>query len=169
MNVEAVSSETPLNPIADAPLSAKIDSVSVSEQSLLSAMDGILPGISPTASFLSRLDTLQQTDPEGFSTVADNMTQLLHMDAKTAALDGNLTQADTLNQVAEVFQASVESGQLPTIDDLHAAGVSSDHFYGHETAAELLNAPIAIASPASDSIESIIASDVTTAIDLLNT
>ena len=82
MNVDAVSSETPLNPIADAPASANIDSASISEQLLLSAVDGILPGISPTASFLSHLDTLQQTDPEGFSTVADSMTQLLHMDAK---------------------------------------------------------------------------------------
>ncbi|HEV1283994.1 MAG TPA: hypothetical protein VNU44_01750 [Bryobacteraceae bacterium] len=166
MNIDAISSVTPIRPVPEAPASAGTASTGGTEESLLMAMEASSTGISPTASFLSHLEMLQVANPAEFSKVAASISQQLQIDAKTAALDGNVTQADKLNHVAAVFQASVESGQLPTIDSLHAAGVSRDHFHGHETAAGLLKA--AIPSPASDSIESIIASEVTIAIGSQN-
>jgi hypothetical protein len=167
MNIDALSSVTPIHPVAEAPASAGAASTGDTEESLLMAMESSSTGISPTASFLSHLEMLQQANPAEFSKVAASISQQLQIDAKTAAIDGNVTQADKLNHVAAVFQASVESGQLPTVDALHEAGVSRDHFHGHETAQELLNAATAIPSPASDSIESIVASEVTTAIGSL--
>jgi hypothetical protein len=166
MNIDAISSVTPIRPVPEAPASVGTASTGGTEESLLMAMESSSTGISPTASFLSHLEMLQVANPAKFSKVAASISQQLQIDAKTAALDGNVTQADKLNHVAAVFQASV-AGQLPTIDALHAAGVSRDHFHGHETAEGLLQA--AIPSPASDSIESIIAAEVTTAIGSQNT
>jgi len=169
MTIDPISSATPVHPIPEAPASAGTASTGGTEESLLMAMEASSSGISPTASFLSHLEMLQQANPGEFSKVAASISQQLQIDAKTAALDGNVTQADKLNHVAAVFQASVVSGQLPTIDALHTAGVSRDHFHGHETAQELLTPATAIFSPASDSVESIIASEVSTAIGSLNT
>ncbi len=167
MNIDAISPVTPIHPVAEAPASAGTASTGSTGESLLMAMEASSTGISPTADFLSHLEMLQQANPTEFSKVAASISQQLQIDANTAALDGNVTQADKLNHVAAVFHASVESGQLPTIEALHAAGVSRDHFHGHATPQELLNAAAAIPSPASDSIESIIASEVTNAIGSL--
>src|SRR5580658_9967981 len=104
-----IPSVVPVEPIA----SAGTASIGGTEQSLLSAMEACSTGISPTASFLSHLEMLQQENPAEFSKVETSVAAQLHDDASRAAMEGNATQADKLNHVATVFEASAESGQLP--------------------------------------------------------
>jgi hypothetical protein len=157
----------PVEPIA----SAGTSSTGGTEQSLLLAMQASSTGISPTASFLSHLEMLQKSNPIEFSKAAATISEQLQADAKTAALDGNTTQADRLNHVAAVFETSAHSGQLPALDALHQAGLSRHHYHGIDPATlpTPTATPASTTTPASDSIESIVASAVTNTLDTLNT
>jgi hypothetical protein len=95
-------------------------------------MEADSTGISPTASFLSHLEMLQQENPAEFSKVETSVATQLHDDASRAVIEGNEIQADKLNHVATVFESAAQSGVLPTLDALHEAGLSQDHFHGHD-------------------------------------
>jgi hypothetical protein len=152
----------PAEPLA----SAGTSSIGGTEQSLLSALEAFSTGISPTASFLSHLEMLQQANPAEFSKVETNVAAQLHDDASRAALEGNATQADKLSHVATVFESSAQSGQVPTLDALHDAGLSHDHHHGRDTAqSDSTPIPAPAPSPANHSIEVILASAVSKAID----
>ncbi len=150
--------------------SAGYSSLGATEQSLLSAIEASSPGISPTASFLSHLMMLQE-ESTGYSNAMVNISTHLQADAKAAAADGSTTQADTLKHVASVFESAAQSGQLPTLEALYQAGLSHDHQHGQDSFQQILNAsmpaPSAL-SPASDSIESIVDSEVSIALNSLN-
>jgi len=151
---------TPVEPLA----SAGTASIGGTEQSLLSAMEACSTGISPTASFLSHLEMLQQQNPAEFSKVETSVATQLHDDASRAAIEGNDQQADKLNHVATVFESSAQSGLLPTLVELHEAGLSHHHHHGRDSA-QLDPTAIPAPSPATDSIEVITASAVSKAID----
>jgi biopolymer transport protein ExbB/TolQ len=89
--------------------------------------------ISPTANFLSQLEQLQQQNPAQFSKVASSIATQLQADAKTALSNGNTTQANSLNQLAALFQNSAKSGQVPTVEAFEQAGRSGHHHH-HDAA-----------------------------------
>jgi hypothetical protein len=70
--------------------------------------------ISPTASFLSQLDQIQQQSPAQYSNIATSMATQLQADATAAQNSGNTAQAKTLTQLATEFQNSAQSGQVPS-------------------------------------------------------
>ncbi len=146
--------------------SAGSASTGATEQSLLSAMEDSSTGISPTASFLSHLEMLQQSDPAEFSKVETSVATQLHDDASRAAIQGFELQADKLNHVAGVFESSAQSGLVPTLNDLHDAGLSHHHSHGQDPSQiDPLAIPPPPPSPATASIESLTANAVTKAID----
>jgi hypothetical protein len=164
--INEIPSEIPSIAPAEPAASAGTASIGSTGQSLLSAMEACSTGISPTASFLSHLEILQQGDPAEFSKVETSVATQLHDDASRALLEGERTQANTLNHVAALFEASAESGLVPTLDALHAAGLSQDHHHGHDAAQiDATAVPAPTPSPANDSIEVILAGAVSKAID----
>jgi hypothetical protein len=86
--------------------------------------------ISPLARFLSLLQQLQQEDPNKFKQVVSGIADRLRELAKTAAANGNSTQADQINKLADQFQNAAKDGQLPTAQDLEQAGLSIHHHHG---------------------------------------
>ncbi|MGA3185978.1 MAG: hypothetical protein ABSF22_02625 [Bryobacteraceae bacterium] len=166
MSISEISGAAPVPLPTPVPASAGTSSTGGTEQSLLSALEASSPGISPTAIFLIQLEQLQKENPVEYAKVAASISTQLQTDAKTAAVDGNPTQANKLDQLATVFDASSQSGQLPTVDALHDAGLSRHHFHGHDSPQAA--APTPAVAPASDSIESIVASEVSNAISSLN-
>jgi hypothetical protein len=166
MNIPEISGASPIPPIAAPAASAGTSSTGGTEQSLLSALEASSPGISPTAIFLIQLEQLQKENPVEYAKVAASISTQLQTDAKTATLDGNPTQADKLNQLATVFDGSAHTGLLPTVDALHDAGLSREHFHGHDS--PHIATPTVV-TPASDSLESIVAGEVSNAISSLNT
>jgi len=100
--------------------------------------------ISPLARFLSLLQQLQQEDPNKFKQVVSGIADRLRELAKTAAANGNSSQADQINKLADQFQNAAKDGQLPTAQDLEQAGLSihhhhGRHHHGQESAANLLS------------------------------
>ena len=167
MSITEISAVEPVSPVTAPAASAGTSSAGGTAQSLLSAMQASSPGISPTAIFLMQLADLQRDFPAEYAQVADRISTQLQNDGQTAAAAGNATQADKLSHLATVFASSAQSGTLPTVDALHEAGLSKDHFHGHglsQDAALTPPAPVV----ASDSIESILASEVSNAITSLN-
>lgn len=158
----------PVGPVGPVELTASAGTASIggTEQSLLTAMEASSAGISPTASFLSHLEMIQQENPAEFSKVETSVATQLHDDASRAAIEGEEIQADKLNHVATVFETSAQSGLLPTLDALHEAGLSQDHYHGHDPSQiDPTALPPPPPSPGSDSIEVILASAVAKAID----
>ncbi len=163
--INEIPTEIPKILPAEPTASAGTASIGGTEQSLLSAREASSTGISPTASFLSHLEMLQQENPAEFSKVETNVAAQLHDDASRAAIEGNEIQADKLNHVATVFESSARTGLLPTLNALHEAGLSQDHFHGHDAQIDTGAIPPPAPLPASDSIEVILASAVSKAID----
>ena len=167
MNVNEISDEVPAIP-AISPIephaSAGSSSVDGTEQSLLSALQASSSGISPMATFLSHLEMLQEEYPAQLVSAETRVGAQLHEDAKTAAVEGNQAQADNLERVAAVFDSSAQSGQLMTVEDLHNAGISREHDHANNDSTP----PAVTTSPATDSIESIVATDVLNVLNSLN-
>jgi hypothetical protein len=171
MEINEITEKTarimPVEPMA----SAGSASLGGTEQSLLSALQASSPGISPTASFLSHLEMLQEEYPAEYSKAVASISTHLQADAKTAAADGNTTQADTLNHVASVFESAGQTGKLPTLEALYQAGLSHEHQHGNNSFQQILDAAMpapSAPSPANDSIESIVDSEVSIALNSLN-
>jgi hypothetical protein len=92
--------------------------------------------ISPTASFLSQLDQIQQQSPAQYSNVATSMATQLKADATAAQNSGNTAQAKTLTHLATEFQNSAQSGQVPSAQVLQKALAGHDgHHHGHHAEA----------------------------------
>ena len=118
---------------AEPTASAGTASIGGTEQSLLSAIGKRLrPASLPLPVFSATWKMLQQENPAEFSKVETNVAAQLHDDASRAAIEGNEIQADKLNHVATVFESSARTGLLPTLNALHEAGLSQDHFHGHD-------------------------------------
>jgi len=163
--INEIPHEIPSTPLVEPMASAGSSSLGGTEQSLLSALQASSPGISPTAIFLSHLEMLQEEYPAQLAKVETSVAVQLHNDASTAADAGNATQADKLNHVAAVFESSAQSGSVPTLDALHDAGLSHNHHHGHDaTQLDSTAIPAPAPYPATDSIETILNSAVTNAI-----
>ncbi len=78
--------------------------------------------LSPFAQVTSTLGQLQQSDPDKFREVARQLAANLQTDAQTAQLEGEMTMASQLNQLASAFTTAAVNGELPNFQDLIALG-----------------------------------------------
>lgn len=86
--------------------------------------------ISPAASLLNELSQLQQQNPSQFSQVLTQITDSLNHAAQTASTKGDTQKAAQLNLLATTFQNSATGGPLPTVQQLHRAGLGGHHHHG---------------------------------------
>jgi hypothetical protein len=91
------------------------------------------PQISPFAQRLSTLQQLQQSNPAQYQQVTSQIATNLQSAAKTAAANGNTSQASQLNQLATDFSNASQNNTLPNIQDLAqaAGGLHGRHHHGH--------------------------------------
>jgi hypothetical protein len=148
MNISAISSLLPM--LLQTTGSSATGKTSQTSTDLSQATDA---SISPLARFLSLLQQLQQQDPDQFQQVVSGIADRLRQLAKTAETNGNTTQADQINKLADQFQNAAKDGQLPSVDDLQQAGLTiphhhGRHHHGHSGAAGLFSL---FQQPASDS------------------
>ncbi len=91
------------------------------------------PNISPAASFLTTLQKLQQQNPIAFQKITSQVAGHLQMAAKSAASQGNSTQAGQLSRLATEFQNCSTTGQLPSAQALQQAGFGAPGgHYGYQ-------------------------------------
>lgn len=122
MNISAVSSLFPnWAQLQGTTSSSAVSSSSASQASSISERAGTA-AISPLAQFMSRLQQLQQQNPDLFKQVAANLATRLQKAAQNAQSSGDTTHAAQLNQLATVLRSSAQSGQLPSLQDLQQAG-----------------------------------------------
>jgi hypothetical protein len=126
MNIHAISS-MPFNLLqpAEHTHQAKLHAASVSQPPSDS------PDISPAAQFLSMLQKIQQTNPAMFQQIVSQITTKLQTAAKNAAIHGDPSRADQLNQLASQFQTAAGNGQLPSVQTLQEAGLAGHHGHHH--------------------------------------
>jgi hypothetical protein len=84
---------------------------------------------------LSRLQQIQQQDPAQFQQMATTIAGRLQQAAENAKSQGNTSQADQLNKLADLFQNAASSGQVPSAQALQQAGLSGHHHHhgGHHS------------------------------------
>jgi hypothetical protein len=145
-------SPEPLTPLLNNP------SPTTPQEPLTPLADNATPAstsnISPTAAVLSQLQQSQEQNPGAYSAVATSIAIQLTAHATTTQSNGNTTEANTLNQLATVFQSSAKFGRVPTAHVLQRAGLSGHHPHrGHH----------ATSSPG-DSIASLLATAISKAI-----
>jgi hypothetical protein len=93
-------------------------------------------GLSPFADAMSTLQQLQQSAPDKYKQVTQQISTNLTNAAQQAQADGNTTAADRLNQLARDFSSASQSGQLPNVQDLASAmSHGGGHRHGHAHAA----------------------------------
>jgi hypothetical protein len=78
--------------------------------------------ISPLAQILSRLQQIQQQNPNLFKQLAANVATRLQKAAQDAQSSGDGSGASELKDLATAFQKSAQSGQLPVIRQHHDFG-----------------------------------------------
>lgn len=76
--------------------------------------------LSPLARLTSTLTQLQQSDPEKYRQVAEQLAANLQNDAANAQSAGETTTADRLSQLAGALTAAAQNGELPNLEDLIA-------------------------------------------------
>ena len=87
--------------------------------------------LSPLAEVLSTLQQIQQSDPQQYQQVTQQISTNLQSAAQTAQTDGNSKASSQLTQLATDFTNASQSGQLPNIQDLaQAVGGNQHHFHG---------------------------------------
>jgi hypothetical protein len=86
--------------------------------------------ISPMALFLSTLQQLQQQSPDQFKQITANIAAKLQQATTDAQSRCNAAWANELNQLANQFQTASTTGQMPTVQSLQQAGMSSHHRHG---------------------------------------
>jgi hypothetical protein len=139
MNISAVSSLFPnWARLQGTTSSSAVSSSSASQASSISERAGTA-AISPLAQFMSRLQQLQQQNPDLFKQVAANLATRLQKAAQNAQSSGDTTRAAQLNQLATVLRSSAQSGQLPSLQDLQQAGFgeAQHHQFGNVLASVL--------------------------------
>jgi hypothetical protein len=87
--------------------------------------------VSVTGRFLSKLQQLQQQNPNQFNQVISQITSQLQQAAQDATNSGNTTKANQLNTLANQFQSAANGGQLPAMQQLQQAAVGGHHHGGH--------------------------------------
>ena len=92
--------------------------------------------LSPFASLVSQLQTLQQNNPSEYQQVTQQIATNLSSAAQSAQASGNTTLANQLSQLATDFQNASSSGQLPNLQDLANATSGHHHHHGHPASAE---------------------------------
>ena len=70
--------------------------------------------LSPFAQLMNTLQQLQQTNPTQFQQLTGQLATDLTQAAKTAQSNGNITEANALNQLAASFNQASQTGQLPS-------------------------------------------------------
>jgi len=104
--------------------------------SLLSAQQSDSGQLSPFVQIMNTLQQLQQSNPSQYQQVTQQIATNLQSAAKTAQSDGNTTEANQLNQLANDFTSASQNGQLPNVQDLaKALGGHHHHGGGHHHAA----------------------------------
>ena len=78
--------------------------------------------ISPLAQALSRLQQIQQQNPDLFKQLAASIATRLQKAAESAKSSGDTEGASALNQLSTAFQGSAQSGQMPSIERHHGFG-----------------------------------------------
>ena len=84
--------------------------------------------LSPFAQMMSDLQQLQQSDPDKYKQVTQQIADKLQSAAQEAAQDGDNAAAAKLNQLSSDFSKASSTGQLPDVKDL-AKGIGGGH--GH--------------------------------------
>jgi len=93
--------------------------------------------LSPFARLMSTLQQLQQSDPNKYQQVTQQIAANLQAAAQTVQANGNSTAAAQLNQLAADFTSASSSGQLPSIQDLaKALGGHHHHHHSHSAAGD---------------------------------
>jgi hypothetical protein len=87
-------------------------------------------GISPSASFLSELQELQQQNPGQFSHLVSQIAGKLQTAAQQASASGNTTKAHQLTTLATEFENSASGGAIPTPQQLQQSGLGGYHHHG---------------------------------------
>jgi hypothetical protein len=125
MNIGAVSSLLPS--FVQSPPNATGSATSSGGLSLaaLAAQPAATAQISPAAQFLSKLQQIQQQNPDQFKQVAAKIAAGLQKQAQQAQSNGNIAGATELNKLAADFQNSAKTGQLPPAQDLQATGMGT--------------------------------------------
>jgi hypothetical protein len=77
--------------------------------------------LSPFARLLTKLQSLQQSDPTRYKELMQKIADRLKSAAATATEQGDSTAADSLTRLAQDFAAAATSGDLPGIEDLARA------------------------------------------------
>jgi hypothetical protein len=78
--------------------------------------------ISALARFLSRLQQLQESNPDQFKAAVSEVASGLEKAAQAAQSGGDAARAGHLGQLATEFRSAAQSGRLPTVQDLRQAG-----------------------------------------------
>jgi hypothetical protein len=85
--------------------------------------------ISPFAQLLNTLQQLQQTDPNKYSQVTQQIAANLQSASQTETANGNTAAANQLNQLSSDFSAASGNGQLPDVADLAKALSGGRHHH----------------------------------------
>ena len=91
--------------------------------------------LSPFAQLLSSLQKLQQSDPDKYKQLTQQIATNLESAATQAKAAGNTTAATQLSQLATDFTTASTSGQLPNIQDLAKAVGGHHHPHHHQSQA----------------------------------
>ncbi len=99
------------------------------------------PQLSPFARVMSKLQELQQQDPDLYKAVTQKISTNLQQAAQKAQANGNTDRANQLSQLASDFKNASDSGALPNVQDL-AKATEGHHFgYHHHHAAAFGDQP----------------------------
>lgn len=128
MNISSLSSflQTNLQP-SSYNRTANTNSVAASAQTLT---DDSSPQISAGAQFLSRLQQLQQTDPDQFKQLMGKIADGLQKAAQQASANGNTSEADKLNALSNQFKTASQTGQMPDLTSQQQTALAGHH-HGH--------------------------------------
>jgi hypothetical protein len=109
-------------------LSSSTNAASAAQTLAVQQSDG--SQLSPFAQILSTLQHLQQSNPQQYQQVTQQIATNLRNAAKTAQSEGNTTAAK-LNQLANDFTTASQNGQLPNVQDLAKAASAHHHHHHH--------------------------------------
>ncbi len=129
VNVNALSnvSDTYLQTLLS--VKGKNDGTRTNQSSLTLPQDAN-PQLSPLAQVMSKLQQLQQQNPAEYQKVTQDIATNLQKAAQTAQADGNIPEADKLNQLAAPFQSASTTGQPLNMKDV-AQAVGHHHHHHH--------------------------------------
>lgn len=90
-------------------------------QSLIHGNAGSAINSTPFAQVLNSLETVQQTNPAQYRSVARQISASLQASAQSASASGNSALAGQLSRLSADFTVASNSGQLPSTPDLAQA------------------------------------------------